>query len=125
MVGRYLPPPPLPVAPPPEWGHPDVVRQRLGASVRELTFDTGRILFPTLGLAHYRGFCERHAASVVRVVQTLQEQPGRLEAFRQEFEELASQYFEANFVRQDYLMSRAEKVSTASQAVSTAAVRQI
>jgi hypothetical protein len=84
-----------------------VVRQRLGNSVRNLVFDTG---LPSLGPSHFRAFVERYAGPVLRVVQTLQGDPAGLEAFRKEFDALAVKYFDENFVRQDYLMSRAEKV---------------
>jgi len=110
LVTKYLPPPPIDVAPPPQWGNPEVVRQRLGDQVRDLVFDTGRMLFPTLGPAHLRGFYERYAGPVVRLVQTLQPEPARLESFRKEFEALAAQYFEDNVIHQDYLMTRATKV---------------
>jgi SAM-dependent methyltransferase len=110
LVAKYLPPPPIDVAPPPQWGNPDVVRQRLGEQVRDLIFDTGRMLFPTLGPSHVRGFYECNAGPVVRLVQALQAEPARLESFRKEFDALAAQYFEENFIRQDYLVTRATKV---------------
>ena len=109
LVAQYLPPPPVDVAPPPQWGNPEVVRQRLGDHVQDLLFDTGRMLFPTLGPSHFRGFCERYAGPVVRLLQTLQPEPARLESFRKEFDALAAQYFEDNFIHQDYLMARATK----------------
>ena len=78
--------------------------------MRDLVLDTGRMIVPTLGPAHLRGFNERHAGPVMRLVQSLQSEPARLESFQQEFEALAAQYFEDNVVHQDYLMSRATKV---------------
>ncbi|MDO8793060.1 MAG: hypothetical protein Q7J25_00390 [Vicinamibacterales bacterium] len=36
--------------------------------------------------------------------------PSKLAAFRREFDALATEYFEDNIVRQDYLMTRAVKV---------------
>ena len=110
LISKYLPPPPADVAPPPQWGNPDVVRQRLGDRVQDLVFDTGRMVVPTLGPAHLRGFYERHAGPVMRLVQSLQSEPARLESFRREFEVLAAQYFADNLVHQDYLMARATKV---------------
>jgi len=110
LVATYLPPPPVDAAPPSQWGNPDVVRQRLGDRVQDLAFDTGRMIVPTLGPAHLRGFYERHAGPVMRLVQTLQSEPARLESFRREFETLAVQYFEDNVLHQDYLMTRATKV---------------
>jgi SAM-dependent methyltransferase len=109
MVAKFLPPPPLPVDPPPQWGNPDIVRQRLGEAVREVRFDTGRMLFPTLGPSHLRSFFERHAGPVLRLVQTLQDDSARLDAFRHEFDALAAIYFHDNYIHQDYLMTRAVK----------------
>ena len=110
LVAKFLPPPPLPVDPPPQWGNPDIVRQRLGDTVTDILFDTGRMLFPTLGPSHLRMFYERHAGPVLRVVQNLQTDANRLEAFRHEFDALAAAYFQDNCIRQDYLMTRGVKV---------------
>ncbi|PYM57340.1 MAG: SAM-dependent methyltransferase [Candidatus Rokuibacteriota bacterium] len=110
LIGRYLPPPPAFVSPPPQWGEPTIVRDRLGAAVTDLVFDRGVMLFPALSLAHYRHFFEENAAPVLRLVQTLQSEPERLAAFRQEFEAIATPYLQDNVVRQDYLMTRATKV---------------
>lgn len=109
LVAQYLPPPPLAVDPPPQWGNPDIIRQRLGEAVRDVLFDTGCMLFPTLGPSHVRSFYERHAGPVLRVVQTLRDDSTRLNAFRQELESLAGSYFQDNCIRQDYLMTRAVK----------------
>ena len=42
QVARYLPPPPIPVAPPPLWGDPTVIRERLGAAVKDIVFDRSK-----------------------------------------------------------------------------------
>ena len=110
LIGRYLPPPPAFASPPPQWGDPTIVRDRLGAAVTGLVFDRAVMLFPTLSPAHYRLFFEDNAGPVLRLVQTLQGEPARLAAFRREFDEIATQYFQDNIVRQDYLMTRATKV---------------
>jgi SAM-dependent methyltransferase len=109
LVAKYLPPPPADVAPPSQWGTADTIRQRLGDRVQDVTFDTGRMIVPTLGPAHLRGFYERHAGPVMRLVQTLQAEPARLESFRRDFEALAMPYFQDNLLHQDYLMARATK----------------
>src|SRR5256885_7567007 len=41
LVGSYLPPPPPGVSPPPQWGDPNIIRERLGAHVRDIVFDRG------------------------------------------------------------------------------------
>ena len=109
LIGRYLPPPPAFVSPPPQWGDPTIVRDRLGAAVTDLVFDRAVMLFPALSPAHYRRFFEDNVGLVLRLVQTLQGEPARLAAFRRELEEIATQYFHDNIVRQDYLMTRATK----------------
>jgi len=91
-------------------GDPGIVRGRLGDAVTDLVFDRAVMRIPALSPAHFRVFYEVNAAPVLRVVQILQREPDRLSAFRQEFEDIASQYLEDNIVRQDYLMTRATNV---------------
>ena len=111
LVASYLPPAPDPKpAAPWLWGDPNVVAQRLGSAVRDLTFDRGTLMAPALSLQHYRNLHEQTAAMVIRVVQNLKDDPKRLARFRREHEELAGQYFDGNVVRQDYLMTRAIKI---------------
>ncbi len=110
LIGRYLPPPPAFVSPPPQWGDPNIVRGRLGAAVQDLVFDRAVMRIPTLSPAHFRVFYEVNIGPVGGVVQALRSDPDRLATFRREFEEIVDQFFEDNIVRQDYLMTRATKV---------------
>lgn len=111
LVASYLPPPPAGVAPPPQWGDPDVVRQRLGGAVRDLVFDRGTMSNAALSPAHSRQAAERSAGPVVRLVQALEAgDPARLAAFRREFEALVALYHADNVVRQDFLLTRAVKI---------------
>lgn len=111
LTARYMPPAPEGAAPPPQWGDPTIVRERLGALVRDLTFDRDVLLAPSLSPQHSRVFIERTAGPMMRLVQTLsQSDPARLEAFRAEYDALVAEYAEMNAVRQSYLMSRAIKV---------------
>ena len=109
LVSRYLPAMPDGVRSPIEWGDPHIVRERLGTAIGDLRFDRGCLRFPALSPAHARGFMERNAAPVMKVVETLAGDVARLALFRDEFDALAAQYFHDNFVRQDFLMSRAVK----------------
>ena len=110
LVGRYLPAPTDPKpAPPGQWGDPNVVAQRLGNGVRDITFDRGALLQPSLSPQHYRQMHEQTAGPVIRLVQSLKADPARLAEFRGEYEGLVTQYFDSNIVRQDYLMTRATK----------------
>ena len=108
LVGRHLPPPPG-VTPPPAWGDPAFIRERLGTAVRGLEFDRGTLLWPALSLPHYRMGFETGVAPVMRIVQMYKDDPAKLVAFRQEFDATVAPYFKDNIVRQDFLMTRATK----------------
>ncbi|HWG92580.1 MAG TPA: methyltransferase domain-containing protein [Candidatus Thermoplasmatota archaeon] len=112
LVGKHSPPLPAGASPSPLWGDVTVVRERLGAAVRDLTFDRETMLFPALSVAHYREFMERTAGPVLKLVQRLQAEPQKLAQFRAELEAVFTPYFDAeqNLVRQSYLMTRATKV---------------
>jgi len=43
LVSRYMPPPPPGVSPPPQWGDPAVIRERLGTAVRDIVSDRDHI----------------------------------------------------------------------------------
>jgi SAM-dependent methyltransferase len=116
MIGRmfrlmagYLPPPPPGVTPPPSWGVPDTIRERLGAAVDQIEFHRDDMSFSTLSPAHYRVFMETSVAPGIKVVETLSKEPARLAQFRAELEALVAQYFDKNRVRQSFLMTRAIK----------------
>jgi SAM-dependent methyltransferase len=110
LVGSYMPPPPPEVSPPPQWGDPAIVRQRLGSSVRDITFDRDRMAFPALSPKNYRAFLERTAGPMLKLVELLSgSDPERLSKFRGEYDALIAGYFADNIVRQDYLLTRAIK----------------
>jgi hypothetical protein len=109
LMGRYLPPPPVGVTPPPQWGDPKFVRERLGPAVKDLTFTHGTMRFPALSPQHVRDHMEHAVGPVIRVVELLQSEAAKLATFRSELEELISVYFEGNFLRQDFLITRAQK----------------
>jgi hypothetical protein len=111
LMSGYLPPPPPGVAPPTLWGDPNVVRERLGASVRDILFDRETMAVPSLSPQHHREVTERTSGPVMKLVETLgAASPERLEAFRQEYEAAATEYFADNTMRQGYLMTRATKI---------------
>ena len=111
LVGKYMPPLPPGISPPPQWGDVAMVRERLGAKVKNIQFDRDRMLVPTLSLKHYVAFLERTVGPMIKLAQSLrQTDPARLDEFRREYEELARPYFENNLVRQDYLLTRATKL---------------
>lgn len=111
LLSRYLPPPPPGIAPPTLWGDPNVVRERLGALVRELLFDRATMVVASLSPQHHREVTERTAGPVMKLVDGLRTaDPEKLARFRQEYEALAMEYFRDNTMRQGYLMTRATKI---------------
>jgi SAM-dependent methyltransferase len=111
LVGSYMPPPPPGVAPAPQWGDPNIVRQRLGDAVRDIAFDRATMLVPALSPQHSRTTMERTAGPVLKLVEMLSaNDPEKLAKFRREYETIVAEYLEDNIVRQDYLMTRAIKV---------------
>src|SRR5262245_55365203 len=110
LVSKYMPPPPPGVSPPPQWGDPSIIRERLGSAVRDIVFDRDRLMAPALSVQHFRDFTERTAGPMVKLVETLSgTDPAKLAQFRAAYDALAAQYYEQNAVHQDYLMTRAIK----------------
>ncbi len=108
LVSRYLPPPEG-VPPTPQWGDPNIVRERLGDKVTDLTFERELMHVTCLSPAHARLNFESHAAPVVKLVQILKEDPKKLTNFRSEIESLIATYAKGNVIRQHFLMTRATK----------------
>ncbi len=110
LVSRYAPPQHPAPAPPPLWGDPAVIRERLGDAVRDISFDRGCMLASALSPQHHRANAERSGGPVIRLVEMLAATaPERLDAFRREYDALTAEYLTDNQVRQDYLLTRAIK----------------
>ena len=110
LVGRYAPPLPPGVMPPVQWGDVAIVRERLGAAVRDIRFDRDTMVVPALSPQHNRELTERTAGPILKLVETLSaSDPQKLETFRREFDELTKEYFSDNTIRQGYLVTRATK----------------
>jgi SAM-dependent methyltransferase len=109
LMGRYAPLP-ADVAPPPQWGEPTVVRERLGNAVRELFFERGVLAFSALSVKHYRKNLEKTSGATLKLIEDLADDPARLAVFRNELDALVAEYHAGNTVRQEYLVSRAVKV---------------
>jgi len=110
LVSRYMPPADPKPAPPSQWGDPTIILQRLGSAVRDVTFDRGVQVTAALSPQHYRHQLEQSGGPMVRVLQTLKDDPARLAQFRREYDDIVSEYFDRNIVRQDFLETRATKV---------------
>jgi SAM-dependent methyltransferase len=111
LLAQYLPPAPMGLSPPPQWGDPKIVEQRLGAAVSDVVFYRGTMQAPALSPQHYRANMERSAGPMRKLVEALAaSDPAKLAQFRREFEMLASEYIHDNIAVQDYLITRARKV---------------
>jgi SAM-dependent methyltransferase len=111
ITARYAPPPPPGVAPPPQWGDPGIVSQRLGNAVKDIVFDRATMLVPALSPQHFRTTFERTAGPLIKLVDSLSaNDPAKLAEFRSEYEDLITEYYDENTVRQDYLLTRASKI---------------
>lgn len=113
LLARYAPPPPPGAAVPAHWGDVKTVRERLGSGVEDLAFDHDIVRFPTLSPQHYRTFMEHNLGMLTNLVAALASDPPRLATLRRELDDAIAHYFEANMVRQDYLLSRALKARSA------------
>jgi hypothetical protein len=108
-----MPPPPPGApkpAPPPLWGDPNVVRERLGNRVKDLVFERDTMLVPTLGPSYSRISMETTLGPLASLVATLQGDPARLAKLRGELDALLAEIIHGNEQRQHFLMSRATKV---------------
>src|SRR5437773_7842694 len=87
LVASYMPPPPPGVSPPPQWGDVAIVRERLGAAVKAISFDRACMLVPALSVQNYRDHIEHTAGPMLKLVETLSgSDPDRLAQFRGEYE---------------------------------------
>lgn len=106
-LSAYLPPDPDPPDPPFLWGDPDVVRERLGDDVDELTFETGTVLMPVLSPAHYWEAAVTQSGMFIVALENVPEsdQP----ALREEMIETIEQYFDdsQNAVPMKYRLTKA------------------
>jgi SAM-dependent methyltransferase len=110
LTSASMPPPPPGVTPPPLWGEPNIVRERLGTRVRDLRFDRAEMLVPTLSPRHQREGFERSAGPVIKLVEMLSaSDPEKLATYRRDCEALIAEYLDENVLRQGYLLTRATK----------------
>jgi SAM-dependent methyltransferase len=109
LVSKYIPPPPG-ASPPGQWGEPTIVRERLGAAVRDLHFDRDFMVFGALSPQHQRDHMEHTSGPVLKLVQQFASDPAKLAEFRKELDGVATDFFFENQIRSSYLMTRATKV---------------
>jgi SAM-dependent methyltransferase len=113
FIARHMPPPAPgtePPAPPPLWGDPNVVRERLGAAVTDIGFARDTLIAAALSVAHFRVAQEATIGPLTKLVASLQDNPAKLAQLRADFEAMAAEIFEDNTIRMPFLMTRAIKV---------------
>ncbi len=113
LTGKYMQPPPAGApapAPPPAWGDPNIVRERLGDRVKGLVFERDTMVASTLGPAYSRNFLETTLGPMAKLVAALAAEPAKLAQLRAELEGLFAEIIHGNEQRQHFLMSRATKV---------------
>lgn len=113
FIARHSPPPPAgsgQAAPPPLWGDPNVIRERLGDAVTDLKFARATLVGPALSVAHFRNAQETTIGQLKKLIESLAGDPDRLARIRAEFDALAADVFEDNAVHLPFLMARATKV---------------
>ena len=109
LMASYLPSPPAGAAPPPQWGNPDIIRERLGDAVTDLAFDRDTIYKPGLSPEHLISLFERTGGPLIKLVESLKSEPARLKEFRSAFRNIIDPYYRENQLHQSYLMTRATK----------------
>ena len=112
LVARNLPPPPADAerpAPPPLWGDPNIVRERLGAAVKDLQFAREDMVVPALSLRHFRNAQEATIGPLTKLVAELDSEPDKLAKLRADFEAIFRDAYEDNTIRAPFLMTRATK----------------
>jgi SAM-dependent methyltransferase len=113
LITRHMPPPPPGTeapAPPPLWGDPNVIRDRLGNAVKDLRFARDALVGPALSLQHFRAGQEKNVGTLTKLVASLQSEPTKLKQLRDDYDALAIDIFEDNTIRMPFLMTRATKV---------------
>ena len=108
FIAKNMPPPPPGAQPPPLWGNPNVVMERLAGKFEPPFFARAVMEFPALSLGHFREFMERSIGPMQKLIEASVHQPETLSRVRGEFEALAAPYYFDNVVRQDYLLTRAK-----------------
>ena len=109
LTGKYNPSAPNDISPPVMWGEVEVIKKRLGRSVRDITFHRAEYGNQALSQAHMRVALEAYIGPIGATIKLLEPNPEKLTEFRNAMEDLLFEYFQNNTVVQSYLMTRAIK----------------
>ena len=113
LMARYMPPLPPGApqpAPPPQWGDPNIVRERLGERVHGIKFGRSAMQMPALSPKHVLLNAEANFGPLKTILASLdQNLPECAAALRAEIIQLVTEEMEGNVLRQPYLLSLATK----------------
>ena len=110
LAAKYAPPPPPGISPPPQWGDPNIVRDRLGDKVTDVRFERATMTVPVLSPQHQRTTAERIGPMRKLIEALAAADPAQLDAFRREYDATIDEYLHDNVIHQHYLMTRAAKI---------------
>ena len=108
FIGRNSPPAPPGASPPPQWGNPVIVAERVWPHFDAPFFERGTLAYPALSIDHFRLFMESSVGPLQKLVERLAAEPKKLAAFRAEFDAMVAPYHIDNVMHQDYLLTRAQ-----------------
>jgi len=112
FIARYLPPPSSGAelaAPPPLWGDPNIIRERLGAGVTGIAFERDTLMVPSLSPRHFQAWQEATIGPLTKIVDSLRNDPPKLAQMRAEYKAMVEEVFDDNAVHMHYIMTRATK----------------
>ena len=108
LAAKYVAPP-AGVPSPALWGDVTVVRERLGAAVKDLFFERGIMGVPMLSPQHYLAFMTAKPGPFIKTVGALKKEPAKLASYLKDAADLIESYLVDNVVRHEYLLTRALK----------------
>lgn len=109
LIASFAPKVPVAISPA-LWGDPNVVRERLGDAVENISFHRDTMQIAALSPRHQRISAEKVSGPIINLVEHLgKNDPAALERFRAEYEALAAEYFEDNMLVRDYLITTSTK----------------
>lgn len=107
VLQEYLPPDPDAPAPPVLWGDPDVVRERLGGGVSDLTFETGTVEQLSLSPAHVWETVQEQSGLFIVALENVAEDD--YPALREDMVDVIEEYFDEsqNAMSMEYRLTTA------------------
>lgn len=87
----------------------DIVRKRLSSLTDNIVFDRDKLIQPGFSAPHNRHIFEMGAGPLKKMVDKRSSESSKLNALKLEIDVSISHYFEDNYLRLDYLKTKAQK----------------